>query len=56
MKVLDIAGGTGDLASAFAKRVGPAGQVWLTDINASMLAEGRDRLLDPRTPDSIGPM
>ena len=46
MKVLDIAGGTGDLASAFAKRVGPSGQVWLTDINASMLAEGRDRLLD----------
>ena len=46
MKVLDIAGGTGDLASAFAERVGPAGQVWLTDINTSMLAEGRDRLLD----------
>ncbi len=46
MKVLDIAGGTGDLAGAFAKQVGTAGQVWLTDINASMLAEGRDRLLD----------
>ena len=46
MKVLDIAGGTGDLASAFAKQAGSAGQVWLTDINASMLAEGRDRLLD----------
>ncbi|KPF66971.1 ubiquinone biosynthesis methyltransferase UbiE [beta proteobacterium AAP99] len=46
MKVLDIAGGTGDLASAFAERVGPTGQVWLTDINASMLAVGRDRLLD----------
>jgi demethylmenaquinone methyltransferase/2-methoxy-6-polyprenyl-1,4-benzoquinol methylase len=46
MKVLDIAGGTGDLASAFAARVGPTGEVWLTDINASMLAVGRDRLLD----------
>jgi demethylmenaquinone methyltransferase/2-methoxy-6-polyprenyl-1,4-benzoquinol methylase len=46
MKVLDIAGGTGDLASAFAERVGPTGEVWLTDINASMLAVGRDRLLD----------
>jgi demethylmenaquinone methyltransferase / 2-methoxy-6-polyprenyl-1,4-benzoquinol methylase len=46
MKVLDIAGGTGDLARAFAKRVGPTGQVWLTDINSSMLAEGRNRLLD----------
>ena len=46
MKVLDIAGGTGDLASAFAKQAGATGEVWLTDINASMLAEGRDRLLD----------
>ena len=46
MKVLDIAGGTGDLASAFAERAGATGEVWLTDINASMLAEGRDRLLD----------
>ena len=46
MKVLDIAGGTGDLASALAKRAGPTGEVWLTDVNASMLAEGRDRLLD----------
>lgn len=46
MKVLDIAGGTGDLASAFAKDAGATGEVWLTDINASMLAEGRDRLLD----------
>ena len=33
MKVLDIAGGTGDLASAFAKRAGATGEVWLTDIN-----------------------
>lgn len=46
MRVLDIAGGTGDLARAFAKRAGPSGQVWLTDINASMLKVGRDRLID----------
>jgi len=46
MKVLDIAGGTGDLARAFARRVGPTGEVWLTDINGSMLGIGRDRLLD----------
>ena len=46
MKVLDIAGGTGDLAKAFAKSAGASGEVWLTDINGSMLAEGRDRLLD----------
>ncbi len=46
MKVLDIAGGTGDLALAFAPKVGDTGQVWLTDINGSMLARGRDRLLD----------
>jgi len=45
-RVLDIAGGSGDLARAFARRVGPAGEVWLTDINRSMLAVGRDRLLD----------
>ncbi len=46
MKVLDIAGGTGDLAKAFARRVGATGEVWLTDINESMLRVGRDRLLD----------
>jgi demethylmenaquinone methyltransferase/2-methoxy-6-polyprenyl-1,4-benzoquinol methylase len=45
-KVLDIAGGTGDLARAFQERVGPTGTVLLTDINASMLARGRDRMLD----------
>lgn len=45
-KVLDIAGGTGDLARAFAKRAGPTGEVWLTDINESMLRVGRDRLID----------
>ena len=46
MAVLDIAGGTGDLARAFAKQAGPSGMVWLTDINDSMLRVGRDRLLD----------
>jgi demethylmenaquinone methyltransferase/2-methoxy-6-polyprenyl-1,4-benzoquinol methylase len=46
MKVLDVAGGTADLARAFARRAGPEGEVWLTDINASMLSVGRDRLLD----------
>jgi demethylmenaquinone methyltransferase/2-methoxy-6-polyprenyl-1,4-benzoquinol methylase len=45
-KVLDIAGGTGDLAKAFAKKAGPDGEVWLTDINESMLRVGRDRLLN----------
>jgi demethylmenaquinone methyltransferase/2-methoxy-6-polyprenyl-1,4-benzoquinol methylase len=46
MRVLDVAGGTGDLARAFARRVGPQGEVWLTDINGSMLTVGRDRLVD----------
>ncbi len=45
-RVLDIAGGTGDLAQAFAKRVGSQGQVVHTDINEAMLRTGRDRLLD----------
>ncbi|WP_038209753.1 bifunctional demethylmenaquinone methyltransferase/2-methoxy-6-polyprenyl-1,4-benzoquinol methylase UbiE [Xenophilus azovorans] len=45
-KVLDIAGGTGDLALAFAKKVGASGQVVHTDINEAMLRTGRDRLLD----------
>ncbi|HSY28568.1 MAG TPA: class I SAM-dependent methyltransferase, partial [Burkholderiaceae bacterium] len=45
-KVLDIAGGTGDLAKAFAKKAGPTGEVWLTDINESMLRVGCDRLLN----------
>ena len=45
-RVLDVAGGTADLSSAFAKRVGKEGQVWLTDINNAMLSVGRDRLLD----------
>ena len=45
-RVLDIAGGTGDLARAFARRVGQTGLVVHTDINEAMLREGRDRLLD----------
>lgn len=45
-KVLDVAAGSGDLSRAFARRAGPTGQVWVTDINGSMLAIGRDRLLD----------
>ncbi len=45
-QVLDIAGGTGDLAMAFAKKVGPTGRVVHTDINEAMLSTGRDRLLD----------
>ena len=45
-RVLDVASGSGDLASAFARRVGDEGQVWLTDINGAMLARGRDRMLD----------
>ncbi len=44
--VLDLAGGTGDLARVFARRVGQSGQVVLADINASMLQEGRRRLVD----------
>ena len=45
-KALDIAGGTGDLALAFSKKVGKSGQVVHTDINEAMLREGRNRLLD----------
>jgi len=45
-KVLDIAGGTGDLARAFAPRAGAQGMVVHTDINEAMLRVGRDRLLD----------
>lgn len=45
-QVLDIAGGTGDLALAFARKVGPSGRVVHTDINEAMLRTGRDRLLD----------
>jgi demethylmenaquinone methyltransferase/2-methoxy-6-polyprenyl-1,4-benzoquinol methylase len=44
--VLDLAGGTGDLARLFATRVQPGGAVLLADINRNMLVQGRDRLLD----------
>ncbi len=44
--VLDLAGGTGDLAKAFANLVGPTGHVVLADINAAMLRQGRSRLVD----------
>jgi demethylmenaquinone methyltransferase/2-methoxy-6-polyprenyl-1,4-benzoquinol methylase len=45
-KVLDIAGGTGDLAAKFSRLVGPQGYVVLADINQSMLQLGRDKLID----------
>ncbi|MEO7104841.1 MAG: bifunctional demethylmenaquinone methyltransferase/2-methoxy-6-polyprenyl-1,4-benzoquinol methylase UbiE [Rhodoferax sp.] len=45
-KALDIAGGTGDLALAFSKKVGATGQVVHTDINEAMLSTGRNRLID----------
>lgn len=49
-RVLDIAGGSGDLSRLFAQKVGASGEVILTDINASMLAVGRDRLIDDGIP------
>ena len=45
-KVLDIAGGTGDLAAKFSRIVGATGSVVLADINQSMLRRGRDKLID----------
>lgn len=45
-RVLDIAGGTGDLAAKFSRLVGPEGQVVLADINSSMLEVGREKLTD----------
>ncbi len=51
--VLDIAGGTGDLAARFADIVGPAGRVVLADINDSMLKVGRDKLLDHGRMDNL---
>ncbi len=45
-RVLDVAGGSGDLARALVRRVAPGGEVWLTDVNRRMLQRGRDRLLD----------
>ena len=49
-RVLDVAGGTADLARLFAARVGPMGSVVLTDINGAMLAAGRDRMLNEGRP------
>ena len=49
-RVLDVAAGSGDLALEFAKRAGPGGEVWLTDVNRAMLERGRDRLLDRGLP------
>lgn len=45
-RALDVAAGSGDLARALARRVGPTGRVIVTDVNASMLERGRDRLTD----------
>jgi demethylmenaquinone methyltransferase/2-methoxy-6-polyprenyl-1,4-benzoquinol methylase len=45
-RILDVATGSGDLARALARRVAPGGEVWLSDINHSMLTRGRDRMLD----------
>ena len=45
-RALDVAGGTGDLSIGMSRQVGPTGLVLLTDINAAMLAEGRDRLIN----------
>lgn len=45
-RLLDLAGGSGDLVKLFSKNNGAQGEMWLTDINASMLKVGRDRLLD----------
>lgn len=45
-RVLDLAGGTGDLAAGFARQTGPQGQVLVSDINAAMLEQGRRRLAD----------
>lgn len=45
-RVLDVAGGTGDMTRLLLDRVGPEGRVWLTDINGPMLSAGRDRLTD----------
>lgn len=52
-KVLDIAGGTGDLSALFLQKVGKSGEVWLTDINNSMLTLGRDRLIDEGNPTPV---
>tara|TARA_Y100001936_G_scaffold243230_1_gene281766 strand:- start:16159 stop:16893 length:735 start_codon:yes stop_codon:yes gene_type:complete len=45
-RVLDIAGGTADISKLFSDHIGESGEIWLTDINTSMLSIGRDRMLD----------
>jgi demethylmenaquinone methyltransferase / 2-methoxy-6-polyprenyl-1,4-benzoquinol methylase len=45
-RVLDVAAGSADLGAAFARRVGPDGEVWVADLNRRMLERGRDRMLD----------
>ena len=45
-RALDVAAGSGDLAAALARRILPAGEVWISDINLRMLERGRDRLID----------
>lgn len=49
-RVLDVASGTGDLALAFARKVGPQGRVVMSDINGQMLLRGRNRLIDEGFP------
>jgi len=54
MRVLDVAGGTADLTRLFLNEVGDSGEVVLTDINFSMLREGRDRMLNiGKTPPTV---
>lgn len=53
---LDVAGGTGDLTAGMARQVGAQGHVFHTDINAAMLAEGSDRLLDKGIGDNVTSM
>lgn len=55
-RVLDLAGGTGDIAALLSRRVGDSGLVVLGDINAQMLAVGRDRLLDRGLSGNIRPL
>lgn len=52
-RILDLAGGTGDLTKRFAKLVGPEGEVVLSDINGAMLEEGRRRLVDAGITDNV---
>lgn len=52
-RALDVAGGSGDLAAGMARQVGSRGLVVLSDINAAMLARGRDRLIDEGFVDSV---